>query len=486
MFPWSFVLDSMHLFWENILPFLFNFWRGKILNNNDGSTGKDDKFRLSEDPFNITPEQWLKIGEGMIQSRANFPTDWGDAPRDIVKHCHHMTAAEWRNFGLLFAPIVLFDVLPSEYYDAFISLVEGIEQSASPIAINNIDNCIRHPMNVFLQHFQEHYYRLEHARLSACRSQVHMLAHVADTVQWIGPLSTCAQWCCERLCGDLVQSIKNRVSANRTISLEVIRREQTYHLPFLSRCDTSHQALETLFDNSSNQTQCITTLDAILTGVNNIRQTATTRRLAMTNRVQTSLRCSTGPVFHQTPFIAPYFPPQAGIKTHQLTTNDRQLILNFCLTGGSGYHALAEFPITMQHIPTMVDTHQKCQAQDGSAVHSVEEAPSKMTRSCSNIEYVSRNILAVASDEDQISRHYGRLHRLLSVDLQSLPVPTLHLAIVRRYCTIKVGRCMKVESEGLQIVIAAQNISCLMGLVVNGISRETYIVEKDSALLWNA
>jgi hypothetical protein len=484
VFPWSFVLDSMHLFWENILPFLFNFWRGKILN--DSPNGTDDKFRLSEDAFNVTPEQWLKIGEGMKESCANFPTAWGDAPRDIVKHCQHMTAAEWRNFGLLFAPVVLLDVLPSEYYDAFISLVEGIEQSTSSIAFDKIDNSIRHPMNAFLQHFQDHYYRLEHARLSACRSQVHMLAHVADTVQWIGPLSTCAQWCCERLCGDLVRSIKNRVSANRTVSLEVIRREQTYHLPFLARCDTSQKALQTLLDNPSDGSQSTTTLDAILTGVNNLRQTATTRRLATTNRVQTSLRCTTAPLFHETPFIAPDFPPQAGIKTHRLTTNDRQLILNFCLTGGDGYHALAGFPITLRNIPTIANTHKKCQAQDGSVVHSIADAPPNMTRSCSNIEYVSQNITAVASDEDQTSRHYGRLHRLLSVDLQGLPVPTLHLAIIRRYCTIKAGRCMKVQSEGLQIVIAAQNISCLMGLVVNGISGETYVVEKDSALLWDA
>jgi hypothetical protein len=485
VFPWSFVLDSMHLFWENVVPFLFNFWRGKILNSDDSPASKDDKFRLSEDAFNISPEQWLKIGDGMKHSCPNLPSAWGDAPRDIVKHCHHMTAAEWRNFGLLFAPIVLFNVLPSEHYDAFISLVEGIEQCTAAIAIDHIDNDIRHRMNAFLQHFENEYYQLKQARLSACRSQVHMLAHVADQVKWSGPLSTCSQWCCERLCGDLVRSIKNRVHANRTTSLEVIRREQTYHLPFLARCNASQEALRTLLDDSSDADQP-TTIDTILTGINNIRQTVTTRRLTSKSGIPAPLHSVGGPIFHATPFIAPGFPQYEGTEKHRLTTHDRRLILNFCLTGSDGYPALEGFRITLRNVPTLVHTHARCHAQDGSEVRSQEDAPPNMTRSCSNIEYISRGISTVAWNENADSRHYGRLHRLLSVDLHDLPVPTLHLAVVRRYCTIKVGRCVQLQSEGLPLVIAAQNVSCLMGLVVNGISGDMYLVEKDSALLWDA
>ena len=104
VFPWSFVLDEMHLFWENIIILLFNHWRGRFFNRRDS---KARKFEKTNDSYNVDPSLWNRIGDGMESSKGDFPTAWGDALRNLSKHCHEFKAAEWRNFGLLIAPIVL-------------------------------------------------------------------------------------------------------------------------------------------------------------------------------------------------------------------------------------------------------------------------------------------------------------------------------------------------------------------------------------------
>ena len=44
-----------------------------------------------------------------------------------------------------------------------------------------------------------------------------------------------SQWSCERACGIISQSVRNRVEANRATSLDMIRHQQMAHIPFLAR-----------------------------------------------------------------------------------------------------------------------------------------------------------------------------------------------------------------------------------------------------------
>ena len=219
VYPWCFVLDEMHLFWENILILLFNHWRGRFFNRRDS---KARKFEKTGDVYNVDPGLWGRIGDGMESSRPDFPTAWGDALRNLTKHCHEFKAAEWRNFGLLIAPIVLCDILPSDCYEAFCDLIEAIESATCDIPTPDIDITMRLPLINFLKHYEMVYYELKWERLETCRSQIHLLAHVADFVEWCGPMNLYSQWSCERLCGSIAQGIRNRVQANRSASLDLL------------------------------------------------------------------------------------------------------------------------------------------------------------------------------------------------------------------------------------------------------------------------
>ena len=132
IFPWAFVLDEMHLFWENILILLFNHWRGRFFSQNNS---KAKKFVQTDDVYNIKPSLWDQIGNGMQSSAPDFPAAWGESLRNLTKHCHEFKASEWRTFAMLIAPIVFDDedVFPGNCYEAFCDLIEAIESATSDI-----------------------------------------------------------------------------------------------------------------------------------------------------------------------------------------------------------------------------------------------------------------------------------------------------------------------------------------------------------------
>ena len=73
------------------------------------STRSSPEFIATEDPWNIHPAVWDRIGTDMQTSHATLPAQFGEAPRDFWQHCHHMKASEWKNLALIFLPIYLKD-----------------------------------------------------------------------------------------------------------------------------------------------------------------------------------------------------------------------------------------------------------------------------------------------------------------------------------------------------------------------------------------
>ncbi|RPB17400.1 hypothetical protein P167DRAFT_479756, partial [Morchella conica CCBAS932] len=114
--PKSFPPDAMHLWWENVIPDLFRHWRGKF------STGAP----MDDDPYNISPEDWLRIGKDMASSAGTFPASFGEPIRDFAEHCQHLKAAEWKNVALLMAPIYMKDRLPEADYLEFLNLIDAV------------------------------------------------------------------------------------------------------------------------------------------------------------------------------------------------------------------------------------------------------------------------------------------------------------------------------------------------------------------------
>ncbi len=91
-FPWSFPIDIMHSYFENVAPQMFKHWAQKFF--------KD----LSEtNDYELSKVQWENIGRQLYKMKTDMPSEIGRPPRDIYKHHNGFKAVEWRNWITLFS-----------------------------------------------------------------------------------------------------------------------------------------------------------------------------------------------------------------------------------------------------------------------------------------------------------------------------------------------------------------------------------------------
>lgn len=70
-------------------------------------------------------------------------------------------------------------------------------------------------------------------RLPACLPVMHQLLHVADGLQWLGPMHVYSQWGMERMCGMITRTAKSRVAANRNMELTLLQTEQKHVIGYV-------------------------------------------------------------------------------------------------------------------------------------------------------------------------------------------------------------------------------------------------------------
>jgi hypothetical protein len=285
-FPRSFPPDSMHLFYENVIPAMVRHYRGVFFKSqpetsmdesendceSDGeeadgqADGQDEdetittekskkrkrqvtkaknskraktdaatttKFRKTLDPWNVEPDQWLRIGEDQEASARNFPSSFGRAPRNFASHCHEFSGEEWKQQATLFLPIYLQDVLPEEHYDQFCKLMYAMNMATDITLTDNDIKEVEDTIFKFSEYYETTFYARKWDRLSACLPVFHQLIHVADALRWIGPMHVYAQWAMERMCGMLTKTAKSRVKANRNMELTLQMTEQKHVLGFV-------------------------------------------------------------------------------------------------------------------------------------------------------------------------------------------------------------------------------------------------------------
>ena len=418
------------------------------------------KFVATEDAYNIKPAIWTSIGNGMTASSHSIPTSWGDPLRSVEGSCHQYKASEWRNCTSLVFPIVAPHSIPKPFYDPIRGLIEAIESATSDIPKADIEGTIRAPIVRFIKHYEQYYYHYQWSRLPACRAQIHLLAHVADAVEWGGPMHLYSQWCCERLCGLIAQRVKNRVSANRATSLDIIRREQLYSIPFLAR--QSRGTIDALDDSDdcALDPPPYDTLSMIQDMVD-VRSDWKTRREqrsipAVRSQFGEDQERWAGPDTH---VLAPSL---YGEKKERLSTHARRLIRHFASQRG--------VRVDLKDVPQITTAYKRMEAADGSIVASYNVLPNNATRERSYMEYAYNAKL-----------FYGKLLLAMRVELPGHP--TMFLALVQTLGCENEGRLKRLTEMGEQEVIGAGDITTLTGLVQNGINKKWYIVKKRSAML---
>lgn len=95
LFPWSFPIDIMHLYFENIAPTMYSLWSRKFFKNNQ-STNCLYSYELNN-------ESLINIGEIMSGAKKDMPIIFGRPPRNIFKHHLGYKASEWKNWIILYS-----------------------------------------------------------------------------------------------------------------------------------------------------------------------------------------------------------------------------------------------------------------------------------------------------------------------------------------------------------------------------------------------
>lgn len=219
----SFPLDIMHLVFEGLAPIMLSHWQGEFF-----PSGQEPK-----DHYVLSKRQWSDIGKDMEASVSTFPTCFGKPPRDISKYRKGFKASEWMNWATIFSPILLKGRLPDPYYTEWVKFTEVIANFRTWAMTDAIIDSIEARIISFVQHYEQAYYQYKASRVSACRSTIHYFLHLGDNIRDCGPPAIFWQFPAERICGILTQKVKSRASANRNLSLALLRTTQMELLPAL-------------------------------------------------------------------------------------------------------------------------------------------------------------------------------------------------------------------------------------------------------------
>ena len=194
---------------------------------------KIDKFQSTTEPWNIKKAVWEAIGKDQKASAPTVPAQFGRAPRDFSKHCHHFSGEEWKMQSSMFLPIYLKDKLPEEDYKAFCHLTKTIELATAISLTDRVIDTVEKGFAEFNKYYEDRFYGQKWERLPACLPVIHQLLHVHHGLRWVGPMHVYAQWAMERVCGSMTRTAKSRVCANRNMELTLLATEQKLSLSYV-------------------------------------------------------------------------------------------------------------------------------------------------------------------------------------------------------------------------------------------------------------
>jgi hypothetical protein len=196
VWPWSFPIDNMHLFFLNIASYMRDHWRGNFFSWERSGNGKTSasKFKNSEEQYCLSPETWKAMDQdlrGMV-----FPTAFGDQMRGVYEL---RKANEYKTWTKIVSPILLNGRLPEPFYTDWIAFVDAVTLATDYSLTTEEITHVRAKMQQFVVHYHDNYYKYENKRLAACKSVFHALLHVADCLEWVGPMWSYGQWFIERM-----------------------------------------------------------------------------------------------------------------------------------------------------------------------------------------------------------------------------------------------------------------------------------------------
>lgn len=114
-FPLSFPIDFMHLVFENAVPTLVNLIGGLVRN-------------LNNERFVLSKETWEKLGRATAASGRTIPSCFAANPPNFVECRQACTADSWSFWIQHLAPVLLEELIPTEYHKHFVQFSELVRE----------------------------------------------------------------------------------------------------------------------------------------------------------------------------------------------------------------------------------------------------------------------------------------------------------------------------------------------------------------------
>jgi hypothetical protein len=137
----------MHLFYENIAPYMLKHWMGSFFIQDP---------TLNDQPYVLSNKQWNEIGVEMEAAKKSIPTDFGRPSRNIFLHHNGYKAEEWSAWITLYSLPLLKDRLPARYLKGWSFFVKAVQLCQKQILSSHNQYEIRSLLLQFYKHYERY------------------------------------------------------------------------------------------------------------------------------------------------------------------------------------------------------------------------------------------------------------------------------------------------------------------------------------------
>jgi hypothetical protein len=226
--PSFFPLDPFHLFFENIVPFMWDVWI---------------TISSATEPVHVSKEKAAKFGKLVVEGMKTVPSSFCGPVRDPhLKRQSQYKAYEW--MALLYwyiLPIGIeleFDPWVLKNFAELLHIIQ-FAMTVKPRSDNELDE-LQKRINQFLIDYEKLYVGTDPKKISRCRLCIFQLVHVPMHIKWYGSIRLGSQATVERAIGEAAHKIHSKKSpftnmANMFFEKQVIKALLLYYPDLMSQ-----------------------------------------------------------------------------------------------------------------------------------------------------------------------------------------------------------------------------------------------------------
>lgn len=163
-----------------------------------------------QDGFSLAPDVVERFDKEIWYWRKDVCKQISDPPPPLSKYAR-WKAAECKTFALSFMLILFHGFMDDIYLDGLSKFATIVDISSRPILTKSDIIELRYTCIDFFEHYEREYFKYDRSRANLCKSIFHVLLHLADCTEYMGPLCNVSQFWMERYVGWIGDRLNSRL-----------------------------------------------------------------------------------------------------------------------------------------------------------------------------------------------------------------------------------------------------------------------------------